>query len=185
MADQQTRQFTYVQANKVIPLGMQVITHYGIKHLDVIHYSLERYKLLDRFVRGPLGHFLEIPLSLHLTSPQLISHVLIKNVTFSGARDDQMWFEISSTPYRYGKQEFILISGLQFGAIDKESLEAKLVEPNSLRAQLFPSHAKGMHGDDMKLLLNTRHDLVSKNVLKLVYIFMVNMLLLTRMSAYR
>ena len=89
-----------------------------------------------------------------------------------------MWFEIGGTPYRYGRQKFILISGLRFGVIDRESLEAKPIEPESLRAQLFPQHKKGVTGDDIEFLISTRDDLVSEDALKLIYIVVVNMFLL-------
>ena len=157
---------------------MRVTTHCGIKHLEAMRRALDRYKLLDRFLQGPLGHFLKMPLSLHLTAPQLIYHVLLREVTFLGARHDEMWFEIGGTPYRYGRQEFILISGLQFGAIDRESLEAKPVDPESLRARLFPQHKKGVTGDDIEFLISTRDDLVSEDALKLIYIAVVDIFLL-------
>ncbi|XP_052193900.1 uncharacterized protein LOC127802228 [Diospyros lotus] len=140
--------------------------------------ALDQYKLLDRFLQGPLGHFLKMSLSLHLTAPQLIYHVLLREVTFLGVRHDEMWFEISGTPYRYGMQEFILISGLRFGAIDRESLELKPIEPESLHARLFSQHKKWVTGDDIELLISTREDMVSEDALKLIYITVVDMFLL-------
>ncbi|XP_052181137.1 uncharacterized protein LOC127794229 [Diospyros lotus] len=178
MAEQQTIKFTYVHTHRILPPGMRVTTHCGIKHLEAMRRALDRYKLLDRFLQGPLGHFLKMPLSLHLTAPQLIYHVLLREVTFPGAHHDEMWFEIGGTPYRYGRQEFILISGLRFGAIDRESLEPKPIEPESLRARLFPQHKKGVTGDDLELLISTREDMVSEDALKLIYIAVVDMFLL-------
>ncbi|XP_052179901.1 uncharacterized protein LOC127793158 [Diospyros lotus] len=178
MAEQQTTKFTYVHAHRILPPGMRVTTHCGIKHLEAMRRALDRYKLLDRFLQGPLGHFLKMPLSLHLTAPQLIYHVLLREVTFSSAHHDEMWFEIGGTPYRYGRQEFILISGLRFGAIDRESLEPKPIEPESLRARLFPQHKKGVTGDDLELLISTKEDMVSEDALKLIYIAVVDMFLL-------
>ena len=90
MVEQQTTKFTYVHAHRILPPRMRVTTHYGIKYLEAMHRALDRYKLLDRFLQGPLGHFLKMHLSLHLTAPQLIYHVLLREVTFSGARHDEM-----------------------------------------------------------------------------------------------
>lgn len=99
--DGQQRQFTYVHANRVP--RTQVTIHCGIKNLEVVREALIQYGLFNRFVQGPLGHFMEIPLSLHLSAPQLIYQVLVREVTFLGARHDEMWFEIGGKPYRYGK----------------------------------------------------------------------------------
>ena len=120
---------------------------------------------------------MEIPLSLHLSAPQLIYQIIVRDVTFSGARHDKIWFEIGSMPYRYGKQEFILISGLRFRPIDKTILEARPIESNSLHARLFPIQQQVVSGDDIILLLSSRHELVSEDVLKLVYTIVVNMIL--------
>lgn len=56
----------------------------------------------------------------------------MREVTFSGARHDEMWFEIGGMLYRYDKQEFILISGFRFGPIDKERFQATPIELGSL-----------------------------------------------------
>jgi len=81
---------------------------------------------------------LQIPMFDHLSAPQLIYEVLVREVTFSGARYDEMWFEIGSIPYRCGKREFILISGLRFGKIEKKRFETRPIESGSLRAHMFP-----------------------------------------------
>ena len=60
--------------------------------------------------------------------------------------------------------------------IDKTSLKARPVESNSLRERLFPIQQQVVSGDDIILLLSSRHDLVSEDVLKLVYIVVVNMI---------
>ena len=62
MVEQQTTNFTYVHIHRVLLQGMQVTTHYGIKHLEATRCALDRYKLLDRFLQGSLGHFLKMPL---------------------------------------------------------------------------------------------------------------------------
>lgn len=94
--------------------------------------------MLDIFEKGPLGHFLQIPLFRQISAPQLIHQVLLREVTFPGARKDEKWFEIGGQIYRYGKQEFILITGLRFGAIDRRILEAKPAADSNMRAHLFP-----------------------------------------------
>ena len=103
MAEQQTTKFTYIHAHWILLPRMRVTTHCGIKHLEAMRHTLDRYKLLDRFLQGPLGHFLKIPLSLHLIAPQLIYHVLLREMTFLGVRHDEMWFEIGGMPFKYGR----------------------------------------------------------------------------------
>ena len=71
---------------------------------------------------------------------------------------------------------FILISGLRFGGIDNESIEAQPSETNSLRALLFPPQ-RFVSRHNIKLQF-TRNDLVPEDVLKLIYIIVINILLL-------
>ena len=131
--DKQSRQYTYVHDDRVLPPGTRATTHCGINQLGPVRLALGRYNMLDTFFLGPLSHFLQIPLSLQMSTPQLIYQVLLREVIFPEARDDEMWFEIGGETYRYGKQEFILISGLLFGPIDKQLLESRPVGDDNLR----------------------------------------------------
>ena len=90
MDDQQIRQFTYLHTHRAIPSGTRVTTHCGIKHLETMRISLNQYDLLDRFREDPLGYFLKIPLSLHLTAQQLIYNVMVWEVIFPGAPHDEI-----------------------------------------------------------------------------------------------
>ena len=105
-------------------------THYGLHQLVIVCEALGRYRLLQTFTKGPLGYFIQIPLHDEYSVPQLVGEVLVREVTFPGAWEDEMWLELGGVPYRYGKQEFILISGLRFGAIDKEQFEVRLLQAN-------------------------------------------------------
>ena len=174
--DPQSRQYTYIHDQRVLPPGTRATTHCGINQLGPVRLALGRYNMLQSFLSSPLGHFLQIPLSLQMSAPQLIYQVLLREVTFPEAREDEMWFEIGGELYRYGKQEFILISGLRFGPINKKSLEARPVGDDSLRTRLFP-HQNLVSGQDINAVL-TRENLAADDVLKLGYIAVVNMILL-------
>ena len=127
MAEQQTTKFTYVHAHRILLSGMRVTTHCGIKLLETMRHALDRYKLLDRFLQGLLGHFLKIYLSLHLTTPQLIYHVLLREVTFLGTRHDEMWFEIGGSHTGMGGRSSYLLADSNLGLLIGRDLKQNML----------------------------------------------------------
>lgn len=157
--------FIYVHASRVPPPGMQTTTYCCINNLFVVCESFVKYSVLEDFIRGPLGHFMQIPHSSQVTTPQLILQVLLREVKFPSAHPDEMWFELGGVACRYGKQEFTLMTGLRFGPIDGEILQARPAKDGGLRAHLFP-HKEVVYVEDIKELLDTKPNLDKDDALK-------------------
>ena len=58
-------------------------------------------------------HFLEFD-SKTIFSSLLVHNLLVREITFDGAGDSELWFEIGQCRFRFFKYEFCLLTGLKF-----------------------------------------------------------------------
>lgn len=70
---------------------------------------------LERFRRSSFGHFLEMFRGFSF-SGQIVHRLLLREIHHDGPADE-MHFLFGAHDCRFGKEEFCLITGLQFGAI--------------------------------------------------------------------
>ena len=128
-------EFNYKYSLQTIPKETKGITHIGQKLVKKILDILTGRNLYDRFIREcPFGYMLRN--TNHTAAGSVLLWVLAREVEVSG-RKDEMWFELGGRIYRFGKQEFLLITGLHFGGIDREIFQATQNDPNSLLQRWF------------------------------------------------
>ncbi|KAK0596212.1 hypothetical protein LWI29_013689 [Acer saccharum] len=78
--------------------------------------SLDKVGELKRFQDGVFRQFLELS-HLRIFDGRLCQLLLCREVNHSGGNADEMWFRVGQTDIRFGKLEFCLVTGLQFGTI--------------------------------------------------------------------
>ncbi|KAK2642362.1 hypothetical protein Ddye_024125 [Dipteronia dyeriana] len=94
----------------------RVLVHQRLPKLNRMGYSLEKVGELKRFQDGVFRHFLELP-RLRIFGGRLCQLLLCREVNHPGGNTDEMWFRVGQIEIRFGKLEFCLVTGLQFGMI--------------------------------------------------------------------
>ncbi|KAK0586215.1 hypothetical protein LWI29_002914 [Acer saccharum] len=84
--------------------------------LNRMRDSLDKVGELKRFQDGVFRQFLELP-HLRIFGGRLCQLLLCREVNHPGGNTYEMWFRVGQTNIRFGKLEFYLVTGLQFGTI--------------------------------------------------------------------
>lgn len=130
-------QANYKWSTQVVPPEMTLSTHCSFKEIAGVKAALEKRELLKQFLgETPFRYYVEIAHNQLLVCPLIVT-ILARELEFPRARPDEMWFEIGGQPYRFGKQEFLLVTGLPFGHIDVKTIKARQNDKNSLLWRLF------------------------------------------------
>ena len=133
---------------------------------------------LDLFTRSCFGHFLDLQ-ELNI-SPQLIHQLLLREVKTQD-HPEELWFFICGNKVRFAKEEYGLITGLNFGEFEGDEFTLKDELPHRLLHKYFGS------ADRIKLeqfqvvyhnLLNEDAD--DDDVVKLSLIYFLEFVLLGR-----
>ena len=128
--------FDYKYSSHTIDRHTSGNTHIGQRLVIRIIAVIKRRNLYDRFIAEcPFGHILRE--TNHTAAGSVILWVLAREINVADARRDERWFEIGERSYRFGKQEFLLVTGLPFGGIDRKIFEIAPNDPNGLLGRMF------------------------------------------------
>ncbi|KAK3221377.1 hypothetical protein Dsin_008402 [Dipteronia sinensis] len=94
----------------------RILVHQRFTELNRMRDSLDKVGELKRFQDGVFRHFLELP-RLKIFGGRLCQLLLCREVNHLGGNTYEMWFRVGQTDIRFGKLEFCLVTGLQFGTI--------------------------------------------------------------------
>ena len=110
----------------------------------------------------------------------LVLKVLARELEGEKCRRDEVWFEIGRSPYRFGKQEFLLVTGLHFGKISQKVLELDnlSLSKESIFRRLFKNKPKVSSEEVIDLLNEQVKTLTSDDALKLLYAVFVQRFLI-------
>ena len=93
-------------------------------------------------------------------------------IVYPGARDDDMWFEIGGRATRFGKQEFLLITGLRFEAIPPGVISIQdPCGPQSVQYWFFIN--RNIYISSVIEVLLSREFEYENDILKMVYVYIV------------
>ncbi|KAK3225124.1 hypothetical protein Dsin_004986 [Dipteronia sinensis] len=95
-----------------------ITVHCKLKLIDEIKTVLADCGELDDFKESCFGHYLDMSHYMRgLFQAQYIHNLLLRQIRFPSANDDEMWFALGKTKVRLGKREFCLCTGLRFGVL--------------------------------------------------------------------
>ncbi|KAI9154526.1 hypothetical protein LWI28_027553 [Acer negundo] len=95
-----------------------ITVHCKLKFIDNIKRVLEDQGELASFKKGCFRHYLDIPKHMRaLFQGQYIHNLLLRQIQFSGASKDEIWFALGKNKVRLGKREFCLCTRLKFGVL--------------------------------------------------------------------
>ena len=160
-------QFSYRYPVQHVPEGTNGSTHNSMKPIGYLNGFLSQRQLLDRFkASSSIAYFIKQCGQQLLTTPLMLTILARELVDYPKSRLDEMWFEIGGRPYRFGKQEFLLVTGLQFGYVDLHVLKWKQTNEDSLLWRLFKGISPRLA--EIMQMLRVRGETISdEDVLKL------------------
>ena len=94
----------------------RILVHQRFIELNRMRDSLDKVGELKRFQDGVFRQFLELP-RLRIFGGRLCQLLLCREVNHPSGNTCEMWFRVGQTDIRFGKLEFCLVTGLQFGTI--------------------------------------------------------------------
>ncbi|KAK1572058.1 hypothetical protein Q3G72_026966 [Acer saccharum] len=119
-----------------------ITVHCKLKFIADIRRVLEEEGELARFKRGCFGHYLDLPGHMQaLFQAQYIHNLLLCQIWFPGASEDEMWFALGKNKVRLGKREFCLCTGLRFGVLSDIFLRDYVPMPDGIHIRYF--HGQG------------------------------------------
>lgn len=150
---------------------------------ELLKGPINKYKL-RKFIRGThFRHFFELVEECGFRDQQfpgnLVLKILVSEVFIDEQRDDELWFHLGGAAYRFGVQEFALVTRLRFGPIKKSdlNLEGDNVElPNdNIFTRVWPHKGGNVDPDDiMKALYYQK--LAVEDVKRLILVVTVHRL---------
>ena len=160
-------EFNYRHSVQHIPEKSFGSTHNSMKTIGELSIFLQQRELLNRFnAKSSISYFLKLNGKQLLVTPLMLNILARELVNYPNSQPDEMWFEIGGRPYRFGKQEFLLVTGLQFGYLDLQVLKRKQENENSLLWRLFKGVSPML--SQIMQMLRVRGDTISdEDVLKL------------------
>lgn len=144
-------------------------------HVKRIGQIVDRALRLDdnqSFITGPFSMFQHMTRDPGIFSAKAVLNFLQREVTITKQRDDEHWFQIGGLLYRFGRQEFCLVTGLQFGFVDLEAL-ANLEKPeNDIVDRLFPNK-NPIHTSDISERI-MQADITRDDAITLAYVSIID-----------
>ncbi|KAK1571869.1 hypothetical protein Q3G72_024273 [Acer saccharum] len=115
-----------------------ITVHCKLKFIAEIRRVLEEQGELARFKRGCFGHYLDLPGHMQaLFQAQYIHNLLLRQIQFPGASEDEMWFALGKNKVRLGKREFCLCNRLKFGVLPDIFLRDYIPVPDGIHIRYF------------------------------------------------
>ena len=147
--------------------------------MDTIEKVCKTYNLCERWAAGPFGHFLDVNQRKGSFPGALILRLLARELVGDQCRRDEVWFGIGNKAARFGKQEFLMVTGLPFGrispkvlALDRQGLPSGNVYMRICRDQKLENNRA-----ILKFVENST-DLDSDDALKILYAVFVERFLI-------
>ena len=115
-----------------------ITVHCKLKFISDIKRVLEGKGELTGFKNGCFGHYLDLPENMNtLFQAQFIHNLLLRQIRFPGASEDEMWFALGKNKVRLGKREFCLCTGLKFGVLPDIFLRDYVPVPDGIHIRYF------------------------------------------------
>ncbi|KAK1584159.1 hypothetical protein Q3G72_030358 [Acer saccharum] len=93
---------------------------------------------LAGFKKVCFGHYLDLLGHMRpLFQVQYIYNLLLRQIRFPGASEDEMWFALGKNKVRLGKREFCLCTRLKFGVLPDIFLRDYVPVPDGIHIQYF------------------------------------------------
>ena len=108
-----------------------------------------------------------------------LCHILLcRELNYPGARPDEIWFRVGQRAIRFGKEEFLLVTGLRFGPMAESVKSLPKAAQGSVHHRYFggsPTRLKDVLGR-----LNREGFDEAEDVIKLGYVYFLSHFLLGR-----
>ncbi|KAK2664486.1 hypothetical protein Ddye_003060 [Dipteronia dyeriana] len=137
---------------------------------------MARVGMLGRWEQGVFKQFLGM--KKELFSGNLCHILLCRELHYPGALPDEMWFGVGNRAVRFGKEEFLLVTGLRFGPMPQSVNSLPKAVPGSVYHRYFggsPTPLKDILGR-----LSGKEFDESEDVMKLGYVYFLSHILLGR-----
>ena len=152
-------------------------THCQLNDMPKLINALARRNALSYWNKGPFEHFTRMSQKKQRLSVTTITAVLAREIIVAGGCPGEKWFEIGGQAHRFGKQEFMLVTGLRFGKLNYNVMKEKTGWEGSVHARYFGSRPVKPK-DIMDRLLNAEHQMTPEDALKMAYVFVVGAVLI-------
>ncbi|KAL5811324.1 hypothetical protein ACOSQ4_027892 [Xanthoceras sorbifolium] len=132
---------------------------------------------LDRWMNGVFGNFLRMRGDQYFGG-KLCQILLCREIEYPGAREDEMWFKVGGKPMRFGKEEFLLCTGLRFGPLPDGIVSHYPASNDGVQQRYFGK--RRIHINKVKLKLEEGNFTRDDDMMKLAYVFFAAHFLLGR-----
>ncbi|KAL5810752.1 hypothetical protein ACOSQ4_027320 [Xanthoceras sorbifolium] len=109
---------------------------------------------------------------------KLCQILLCREIEYPGARKDEMWFKVGGKPMRFGKEGFLLCTGLRFGPLPLGIVSHYPASNDGVEQRYFGK--RRIHINKVKLKLEEGNFTRDDDMMKLAYVFFAAHFLLGR-----
>ncbi|KAL5742388.1 hypothetical protein ACOSP7_029120 [Xanthoceras sorbifolium] len=151
--------------------------HCRVSEWGTFREALVREGQLDRWMNGVFGNFLRMRGDQYFGG-KLCQILLCREIEYPGAREDEMWFKVGGKPMRFGKEEFLLCTGLRFGPLPLGIVSHYPASNDGVEQRYFGK--RRIHINKVKLKLEEGNFTRDDDMMKLAYVFFAAHFLLGR-----
>ncbi|KAL5789369.1 hypothetical protein ACOSQ2_004257 [Xanthoceras sorbifolium] len=148
-----------------------------IGELGTLRDILRKDNMLDKWTHSAFGRLSGMR-GDQLFSGKLCHSLLCREIHYPGAREDEIWFDIGGHAIRFGKEEFLLCTGLKFGPLPGATVSQNKIVDDSVHSRLFDGLPTLI--ESVLVRLNEGGFTTSDDAIKLAYVFFVSHILLGR-----
>ncbi|TXG48876.1 hypothetical protein EZV62_024751 [Acer yangbiense] len=145
-----------------------------LSNLTVIRDAMDRVDMLRRWEQGVFMQFLKM--DKEFFSGKLCHILLCKELNYPGARPNELWFRVGEHAIRFGKEEFLLVTGLRFGPMPVSVHSIPKVAQGSVHHQYFGGSPTPLK-DILDRLSRDEFD-EAEDVIKLGYVYFLSHVML-------
>ncbi|KAK2658960.1 hypothetical protein Ddye_005493 [Dipteronia dyeriana] len=101
-----------------------------LSHLTIISDAMSRVGMLGRWEQGVFKQFMGM--KKEFFSGKLCHILLCRELHYPSVWPDEMWFGVGNRAVRFGKEEFLLVTGLKFGPMPQSVNSLPKAVPGSV-----------------------------------------------------
>ncbi|KAK3222170.1 hypothetical protein Dsin_009195 [Dipteronia sinensis] len=117
-----------------------------LKNIATIEDILRKEGKHKEFMSSCFKQFNDFPKNW-LFSARIMHGLLLREIKIDGATENELFISLSGKKTRFGKREFCLVTGLQFGELLNIINRSYVENPNGIQKRYWP----GEEGEDLKL----------------------------------
>ncbi|KAL5843641.1 hypothetical protein ACOSQ4_009599 [Xanthoceras sorbifolium] len=151
--------------------------HCRVSEWGAFWEALVREGQLDLWMNEVFGNFLRMRGDQYFGG-KLCQILLYREIEYPGAREDEMWFKVGGKPMRFGKEEFLLCTGLRFGPLPDGIVSHYPASNDGVQQRYFGK--RRIHINKVKLKLEEGNFTRDDDMMKLAYVFFAAHFLLGR-----